>query len=93
MKRQLTFYKLLLERLQSPQYDMKEGVLDFVEPNESGKYKREAFEITNDDILELEETIKKSAYEILELSFWDKTCTNEGCEWCKLSQQIKKPDK
>ena len=83
-KRQLVFYKLLLDRYADGQYDMREGVLDFVEPNQSGRYKREAFEITRDECTELEETIRTVASEITTLAFWDERCDDRHCSECGL---------
>ena len=68
---------------------MQSGVIDFVEPNDSGKYKREEFEITNDEVENLEQEINKVADEILNLKFWDRKCDNKDCEWCGLRGMIK----
>ncbi|MBI5139885.1 MAG: ATP-dependent helicase [Candidatus Vogelbacteria bacterium] len=107
-KRQLTFYKLLLDRYDKegrslspsgvsllPHFNMKFGVIDFVEPDlpagrhgGKGRYHREEFEVTPDEVMELEETIRKSVGEILSLSFWDKTCEDKKCEYCKLRMTV-----
>ncbi|MEX0933340.1 MAG: ATP-dependent DNA helicase [Candidatus Paceibacterota bacterium] len=84
-KRQLVFYAELLERTGE---SMKEGVIDFVEPNERGIYKQERFIITQEDRAELIETIRNMSKELLSGSFVDKGCTKKTCEWCRLSRTL-----
>ena len=88
-KRQLIFYKLLLDKYADGKYNMQSGVIDFVEPNDSGKYKREQFEITNQEVDNLEEQIKSVADEILNLKFWTKNCAKKDCQWCSLRGMMK----
>lgn len=83
-KRQLVFYKLLIDRDTSRNWNMKEGVLDFVEPDQKGRYKREVFEITDTDLQELQTEIRRSLKEIYDLSFVTEKCdpsvwSKEGC--------------
>lgn len=79
--RQLTFYKLLLARTEESR-TMKEGIIEFVEPDEKGRIRTEAFEITYAEVADLEALIRKSAEEILSLSFWNDPCDEAECEWC-----------
>jgi len=81
--RQLTFYKLLLARAESPQ-TMQEGVLEFVEPDEKGRIHTEAFFIPDEEAVALLELIRKSAGEIATLSFWNEPCGAEECRWCSI---------
>lgn len=89
-KRQLVFYNLLLNKYNNGAYNMKSGVIDFVEPDAKGKYRREEFVITPEEVEELEGLVKKSVEEILNLSFWDKKCDDEECEYCKLREMMSK---
>lgn len=82
--RQLVFYKLLLDRYESGKYDMVSGEIDFIEPNDSGKHKKEKFIIEEKQVEDLEDLILKVADEILSLSFWDKCCDDADCAYCKL---------
>jgi len=84
-KRQLTFYSELLYRSNEK---MKEGVIDFVEPLESGLYRQERFSITEGEREELVKTIENMANEILSLEFINKGCKKKACEWCKLSESL-----
>ena len=84
IKRQLVFYKLLLNRYADRRYKMQSGEIDFVEPNERGYYKKYKFEISNVEVSKLEDTIKRVGKEIRSLSFFDKRCGDSKCEWCKL---------
>jgi len=87
-KRQLVFYKLLLDRFEMGRYRMKSGIIDFIEPDAGGKYKREQFEITALEIKELEKLIQKVAEEIYTLAFWDRECDEKDCEYCRLRKFI-----
>ncbi|MEK7504720.1 MAG: ATP-dependent DNA helicase [Patescibacteria group bacterium] len=84
--RQLVFYKILLENFDRGKYKVMAGELDFIEPNPSGKYKKEQFELTDDEVKNLTETIKKTASEILDLSFLRHGCGH--CDSCVLWQMM-----
>lgn len=66
------------------------GEIDFIEPDDKGKYRHEKFVILKEEVLELEELIKKVCAEILNLEFWDKKCEEKDCEWCGLRELMKK---
>ncbi len=83
-KRQLVFYSLLLNNFGGHKYKMASGDIDFVEPDEKGKYKKETFIIDKAEVVELEELIKKTGNEIINLAFWDKTCDDKDCHYCAL---------
>lgn len=87
--RQLVFYKLLLNRYEDKKYVMQSAEIDFTEANPTGKYKQESFVIKDEEVAELEELIKKSATEILTLSFWDKRCDQKDCSYCALRELMK----
>lgn len=87
-KRQLVFYALLLELYAEGSYQMKDAVLDFVEPMQSGAYRREVFEITNTEVAELKETIRAVSAAITSLSFWDKRCEDAHCNACTLRDMM-----
>lgn len=89
IKRQLIFYNLLLNKYEDvKKYKMVSGDIDFVEPDERGKYKKEAFIINKEEVTELEELIKKTADEIMSLAFWDKTCDDKDCHYCSLRSMM-----
>src|SRR3989339_554506 len=87
--RQLTFYNLLLNNYQNNKFKMQSGEIDFIQPDEKGNYRKELFTITKEMTNNLENQIKQVAKEILELSFWDKTCNDKKCEFCALRKMIK----
>lgn len=87
--RQLVFYKLLLDRYDQGKYEMQEGMIDFIEPNDSGRYKTESFEIIQENTEELELVIKKAAEEILNLTFWNQRCGDKKCKYCALRDLMK----
>jgi DNA helicase-2/ATP-dependent DNA helicase PcrA len=82
IKRQLTFYKILLDR--QGKYDMVSADVDFIEPMQSGRYKKEMFEIIPDEITALEKEIVRVGTEIIEGAFWEKRCDDSECEYCAL---------
>ena len=88
-KRQLVFYNLLLNHYQEGKFNMKAGEINFIEPDSKGNYKKELFDINPEEMVALEKQIKAVAKEILSLSFWDKTCDDPDCEYCKLRKMIK----
>ena len=83
-KRQLVFYKLLLELYDNGRFRMESGDIDFIEPDDKGKYHKERFEITDEDTDDVKKLIEMTAKEILDLSFWDKRCDKKDCEYCAL---------
>ncbi len=88
-RRQLVFYKLLLEKLPDSPHTMTSGEIDFVEPvrqpaEKTGKFYKEKFVISDGDVRELEYKIQDVTAEILAFSFWDERCKNKKCDYCKL---------
>ena len=83
-KRQLIFYKLLLDLYDDGRFRMESGDIDFVEPDDKGKYHKERFEIDDEEVSDVKALIEKTAKEILDLSFWDKRCDEKDCEYCVL---------
>ncbi|MDP3989142.1 MAG: ATP-dependent DNA helicase [bacterium] len=89
MKRQLVFYKLLLDRYAGDTYSFQAGEIDFIEPTDSGVYKKERFEIQDDEVKELADTIAKVGEEINTLSFWESRCEDKACEFCALGEVVR----
>jgi DNA helicase-2/ATP-dependent DNA helicase PcrA len=88
-KRQLVFYKLLVDAHSEGKEIMKEGVIEFIEPTEKGNYISENFTITDEEVETLKETIKVAAEEITTLSFVEKGgCQKKDCEYCALAKMI-----
>jgi DNA helicase-2/ATP-dependent DNA helicase PcrA len=82
-KRQIIFYKILLDSDDKKKYIMKSGELDFIE-----SLKKEVIEVTDNDIAELKALIAEKANEIYSLAFWDRNCDRKDCEFCKLSRSL-----
>lgn len=91
-KRQLVFYKLLLDGYENGKYKMVSGEIDFIEPDKNGRYRKEKFTITDQDVLKLNEEIQTAAKEILEFTFWNKECEKKDCEYCRLSKYARNPN-
>ena len=86
--RQLVFYKLLLDKYNSSKFNMVSGEIDFVEPDDKDRFKKEKFNITSEDVSKLGELILGVSNQIMDLSFFDKTCNNVNCSDCKLRNMI-----
>ncbi|HQA95967.1 MAG TPA: PD-(D/E)XK nuclease family protein, partial [Candidatus Colwellbacteria bacterium] len=88
IKRQLVFYKLLLDNFKDAKYRMEYAEVDFVEPDEKGNYHREKFAITDEETDALKELVIKTGREILELDFWDRRCGEKDCPYCNLREMM-----
>ena len=90
-QRQLVFYKLLLEEDTRLGVNTDEGVIDFIEPiKESGKYRREAFAISDADVAALRKEIARVAEEIRSASFWNTRCDDSRCDYCALRDMMER---
>lgn len=85
--RQLVFYKYILS-LDRPESYMQNGEIDFIEPNESGKYKNEIFEIKEGDVEALKKQIVAMASEILGMKFIGKKCNDRKCKYCAMGESL-----
>lgn len=87
-KRQLIFYQMLIN--EDGRYMMKSGELDFIEPDTSGKYHKERFEIKESEVESLKKLIREMADSILNMSFVESECDEKDCEYCKLGQILRR---
>lgn len=88
--RQLVFYKLLLKLYAEGKFEMEEGVLEFVEPDDKGNLTKHHFEPTDEEVRDLEQVIKNVSDDIMNLDFWDSPCDPEKCDYCDLVEDIRK---
>ena len=86
---QLVFYKILMDNYQGGRKKMVSGVIDFVESTQSGTFKSEFFDITEEQVRELEDQIKIVGKQIFDLGFWDTRCEDKDCVYCKLREITK----
>lgn len=68
-KRQLLFYKLLTQLDTSSSYTVEEGIFDFVQPNEQGKFIQRRFALLDEDVEALKKLIQEVMAEIRALKF------------------------
>ena len=88
--RQLVFYKLLLDT--EGKYKMRQGVIDFIQPKESGDFSREFFDISDDDMKELHSEMQAAVQSIYNFDFWDSRCEKHKqgkCEYCALRDMMR----
>ncbi len=88
IKRQLIFYKLLVDSSLEIEGTVSRGVIDFIEPNERGNYKKEVFLISNDDVYDIKDMIDRMVKEVYSLSFWDRSCEEGDCEYCEMRRRM-----
>lgn len=81
-KRQLVFYKILLDRYKDGLMKMENGIIEFVEPNENGEYKSVSLAIENSDAEELLKQLIDISIEIINFSFKDRSCGDKECIYC-----------
>ncbi|OGZ05978.1 MAG: hypothetical protein A3C93_05785 [Candidatus Lloydbacteria bacterium RIFCSPHIGHO2_02_FULL_54_17] len=91
-KRQLVFYKLLLDLYDDGKWKVETGEIDFIEPDKSGKYHKEKFPVTKEEVEELKGVVLRSAMDILTFAFWEKHCEEEECRYCQLRKSIRSCD-
>ena len=88
-KRQLVFYQILLGLFDNGKWQMRRGIIDFVEPEEkSGECFREIFEFPKNDERLLLTLITDTARNIWNLSFADSKCEDAECRYCKLRASL-----
>lgn len=82
-KRQLVFYKMLADLDRSFPWKAQEGEFDFIEPMEkSGKYRKESFHITDEDVNELKAVIKNMMEKVRAFHF-ERTTNYSICHRCE----------
>lgn len=91
LKRQLTFYHILLEGYRDGIYHISQALLDFIEPNDKGQSELQAISVGESDIAELREVVDKTAHEIMRGEFLAHGCQKRDCEWCVLHNSVQKP--
>ncbi|MBX4189211.1 ATP-dependent helicase [Candidatus Parcubacteria bacterium] len=83
-KRQLDFYRLLLELYDNGKYEMTRGAILFTEPDEKGRIQEEEFGMSHEDAENIEREIIRVTDEIRNFTFWGNKCHDPECEYCKL---------
>tara|TARA_B100002051_G_C16745775_1_gene647521 strand:+ start:8529 stop:11528 length:3000 start_codon:yes stop_codon:yes gene_type:complete len=86
-KRQLVFYALMLSLYEDDNYNCREGVLSFIEPDTKGVIHEEVFQITDEEILDLKQELIRVAKEIVSGSFL-LTPPTEDCAYWDLAKQL-----
>ena len=89
--RQLVFYKLLLDNFgPAGKYLVVSGVIDFIEPDDKGRYHQEKFVITEAEVVVLRELISQTAADIISLKFLTLGCGKPDCSSCQLYKMMKR---
>jgi hypothetical protein len=92
-KRQLVFYRLLLDLHDDGAFSMQSGEIDFVEPDSRGIYHKEKFFIEDEDVVELKQIVRTVAADIFSLAFWNTTCADAACPYCRMRASMGKSAK
>lgn len=69
---------------------MKNGIIEFIEPDEGGRFKSESFVITDDEVSMLINQIIDTGEKIINLTFWNIKCSDDDCRYCILRSFIGK---
>jgi DNA helicase-2/ATP-dependent DNA helicase PcrA len=85
-ERQLIFYKLLLTDYDKGHFEIDRSILDFVEKNKKGEFERHSFDVTGEQLENLEKEINLCAADVLAMGFLKKGCGKKDCEWCQLER-------
>ena len=83
-KRQLVFYKLLLDQHPSLRVNMVSGEIDFIEPDSRGVFHKEKFLIDKNEVEELKEKVLEISDKVLNFGFQKERCGDRDCEYCQL---------
>ncbi len=83
-KRQLVFYRMLLDGYHDGAWHMEEGIIDFIEPDDQGKHHREIFALSDAEVHELKETLTRVFTEIRTGVFAQKGCGKKECTFCAM---------
>lgn len=80
-KRQLVFYQLLADLDRSFGYKVKETEIDFIEADSGGKFHKEKFVISPEEVTDLKKLIRNSVKQIHAFNF-DRTTDTKSCVRC-----------
>jgi DNA helicase-2/ATP-dependent DNA helicase PcrA len=89
---QLMFYALLLKHDPQKRYVMKEGVLEFVEKNQTGKYVSRKFPISEEELTSFEEELQKDIADIANGAFLNAPPADEYLELIEMLMKQKGSD-
>jgi DNA helicase-2/ATP-dependent DNA helicase PcrA len=79
--RQIVFYKILLDSYKDLPLTMEKGIMDFVEPDGDGNYKRKEFTVEPFEIDMVADQLSKAYHGIMNHEF-SPGCGKEECRWC-----------
>jgi DNA helicase-2/ATP-dependent DNA helicase PcrA len=80
--RQLVFYKLLLQKEGS--YNFEKGVFHFVEREDDEEMVERVFDIPQKDVDDLEQSIIQAVQDVVSLRAFEKKCDPKECSYCDL---------
>jgi DNA helicase-2/ATP-dependent DNA helicase PcrA len=86
--RQLLFYKLMLETYFKDKR-VDEGIIEFVEPDDKGRFKKESFDLVSESLEGLKADINTMIKGLINLEFVEKKCDERGCEFCEMGEVLK----
>jgi hypothetical protein len=86
--RQLLFYKLLLETYFNDK-KVEDGIIEFVEPDNKGRFKQENFDLKFEKLDNLKKEIDVLIKEVTSLDFIENKCGDRECEFCSMGEILK----
>jgi DNA helicase-2/ATP-dependent DNA helicase PcrA len=88
--RQIVFYKILLDSYKDQNLTMEKGIMDFVEPDKEGEYKRREFTVEPFEVEHVAGQIASAYSGIMNHDFFP-GCEKEECLWCNFVKNSDKP--
>lgn len=83
-KRQITFYKLLIDQTKYKHLQVESGIIDFIEPDSRNQFIHHELFVSREETDALIASIHHLAESVTNLSFWDERCDDKDCKYCSL---------
>ena len=88
--RQLQFYSVLMRYFKTGMYEVSESLIEFLEPNKSGKMVSESFVIPESEVDKLESTIRQFETDISAGKYWEHNPDPKKCaQYMQLIERIR----
>ncbi|MBK9255828.1 MAG: ATP-dependent helicase [Saprospiraceae bacterium] len=79
--RQIVFYKMLLDGDKKRDYKMSDGVMDFIEKDNNGKYQKRVINVGDLELKIVGDQLKE-VYENIKNHVFTPGCGDDKCHWC-----------
>lgn len=84
--RQLVFYKILVEQSRLFSYPIRSGSIDYLTPDQEGRFPLKTIQFTPDATAHVEQLIEK-VYQQIQQHEFSEGCGKKTCKWCDFAQR------